>query len=129
MPVATQAVMIKQWKPLLTEKGMLVFSDLVWLTQTPSAAAEKFWSAEYPDMQDVDRRLCQIADAGYQVKETFTISERAWLNYYEPLKKRLAEVAVIMANSQAVVDIQTEINLYEKYLGEFGYQFFIVQKN
>jgi len=120
---------LKQWKPLLKERGMLVFSDLVWLTQTPSAAAKKFWRAEYPDMQDVDSRLCQIADARYQVKETFTISERAWVNYYEPLKKRLAEVAVTIANSQAVADIQTEINLYEKHLGEFGYQFFIVQKS
>lgn len=63
------------------------------------------------------------------LEHTFTVSEQAWKDYYEPLQVRLHELAPVMKNSKAVSDIQNEVNLYKSHLGEFGYQFFIAKKH
>ena len=70
----------------------------------------------------------QIENAGYELEQTLTVSEQAWKNYYEPLEQRLAEISSKMTGSQAVMDIQREVNLYKSHLGEFSYQFFIAKK-
>lgn len=119
---------LKKFRPLLKKNGMLVFSDLVWLKDSPSNESIEFWKGEYPDMQDVSSRLSHIEKAGYQVKESFTVSNRAWEQYYEPLQERLKVVGESMRESQALSDVQYEVDLYKKHLGEFGYQFFIAQK-
>lgn len=119
---------LEKWKSLISEDGALVFSDLVWLTETPSKEAIKHWKSDYPDMQTVDTRKLQIEKAGYKLQRTFTLSEQAWKNYYEPLEQRLNEVGPSLAGSQAVVDIQNEVALFKSHLGEFGYQFFIAEK-
>ncbi len=119
---------LSAFKPLLKENGFFVFSDLVWLTDSPSDAPSQFWQREYPDMQRVETRLEQIDKAGYQNIASFEISQGAWKAYYEPLQNRLDELEADMNGSQALLDIQEEVNLYKTYLGEFGYQFFIAQK-
>jgi DNA-binding transcriptional MerR regulator len=119
---------LKKWKSLLSDDGTLVFSDLVWLTDNPSKDAIDHWKSDYPDMQTVATRQSQIEKAGYRLQHRFTVSNQAWKSYYEPLEQRLKEIAPKMSGSQAVIDIQNEIDLYKSRLGEFGYQFFIVKK-
>ncbi|MDN3653435.1 MerR family transcriptional regulator [Thalassotalea ponticola] len=119
---------LSKWKPLLKDGGLLVFSDLAWLTDKPSKESINHWKSDYPDIQTIETRKLQIAKAGYQLEHTFTVSEQAWKNYYEPLEERLHKVAAMMKNSQAIADIQNEVNLYKSHLGEFGYQFFIAKK-
>lgn len=120
---------LTQWKPLLTEQGCLVFSDLVWLQEDPSAAVKAFFANEYPDMQSVETRLVQIEQAGYQVVMHFSLSAQAWQDYYQPLKARALALQPDMLGSKALVDILHEITLYEQHLGEFGYQMFVLQKS
>lgn len=119
---------LSKWKALLKDNGAIVFSDLVWLTDSPSHEPCEFWKGEYPDMQTVEARLAQVAAAGYRVEHSFTVSEQAWRDYYEPLQKRLDDTKSTLGCTQAFLDIQKEVNLYKKYLGEFGYQFFIAEK-
>ena len=57
---------------------------------------------------------------GFAVIDHFTLSEQAWHDYYQPLKTRVAEVRASMPNSNAIVDIEQEIAIYERYLGELG---------
>lgn len=71
----------------------MVFSDLVWLTDSPSQDAIDYWKSDYPDIQTVNTRKSQIEKAGYQLQHTFTVSVQAWKNYYEPLELRLQDVA------------------------------------
>ncbi|WP_198419076.1 MerR family transcriptional regulator [Motilimonas pumila] len=120
---------LSQWKPRLRANGTLVFSDLVWLTATPSDDSIAHWKSDYPDMQNVATRMKQIQQAGYQLVDTFTVSEQAWSSYYEPLQERLNELAPRMKNAPAFIDIQHEVDLYRRRLGEFGYQFFIAQRS
>ena len=120
---------LSSWKPLLKANGSLVFSDLVWLTDSPSDEIREFWKGEYPDMQNIETRLSQIVEAGYQVDESFTVSEMAWKGYYEPLQERLNDLKGEMGDTPAFLDIEHEVNLYKKYLGQFGYQFFIAHNS
>ncbi|MGL5392535.1 MAG: class I SAM-dependent methyltransferase, partial [Shewanella sp.] len=77
---------LTQWRPLLTDHGCIVLSDLVWLTDKPSSDALGFWKNEYPAMQTVAKHLTQMRQAGFDVIDHFTLSEQAWQNYYQPLK-------------------------------------------
>jgi DNA-binding transcriptional MerR regulator/ubiquinone/menaquinone biosynthesis C-methylase UbiE len=119
---------LSQWKPLLDDGGILMLSDLVWLTDTPNEEAIEFWKHEYPDIQTVTTRVKQMEIAGYDVINNFTLSRQAWQNYYEPLKLRIEEVQPEMQGSQVLKEISKEIDIYSNYLGQFGYQMFILRK-
>lgn len=118
---------VKQWKPLLKQNGYLVFSDMVWKTETPSEEASALWDQEYPDIQTVQSRLKQMEKSGYTVIEHFPQSEQAWQNYYAPLGKRVTELGQDMANSAALADIKREVEICTQYANEFGYHMFILQ--
>ncbi|MGR5143939.1 MerR family transcriptional regulator [Photobacterium sp. DNB23_23_1] len=116
----------KQWRPLLKDKGVLVLSDLVWHTETPSAERLAFWQKEYPDMTTVEVRIKQAQEAGYHVIDNFTLSDKAWQAYFLPLQQRINELKETMAESQALKDIQTELDIYHQGFEQFGYQMFIL---
>lgn len=118
---------LAKWKPLLKAPGFLVLSDLVWLTDAASKSAEEFWSKEYPDMQQLSTREKQIEAAGYEIISSFTLSDKAWQAYILPLTERVETLQSTMQASKALQDIQHELDIYSKYLGEFGYQMFILK--
>jgi DNA-binding transcriptional MerR regulator/ubiquinone/menaquinone biosynthesis C-methylase UbiE len=120
---------LKSWSPFLKADGILMISDLVWLTKTPNQEAVKFWEDEYPDMQTIDSRKSLFEANKLEIVDSFTISKLSWENYYLPLKDRITDVKGAMSDSTAIKDISHEINIFEKYLGEFGYQMFILKKS
>ncbi|MEC4090892.1 MerR family transcriptional regulator [Pseudoalteromonas rubra] len=120
---------LNAWRPLLRSTGCLMVSDLVWLNETPSQEAITFWQQEYPDMQTVAVRLAQIEQAGFRVLSHFTLSEQAWADYYRPLKAEVEQRLSHQPDSAALQDMAREIAIYERYLGEFGYQMFVLQRS
>ena len=104
-------------------KLSLIFSKFT-IPDSFGSSTANHWKSDYPDIQTVETRKPQIEKAGYELEHSFTVSEQAWKDYYEPLQERLNEVTPMMGNSQAVIDIQHELNLYKSHLGEFGYQFY-----
>lgn len=119
---------LHKWKNLLSENSILMLSDLVWLTDNPSEEPKHFWKSQYPDIQSIETRKSQIIEKGYKIIDNFTLSRNAWANYYGPLKTRSNSLNDQMADTQALIDINYEVEIYEKYLGEFGYQVFILKK-
>ncbi len=119
---------LRCWAPLLRSQGVLVFSDLIWLTEQPSDEAAVFWQQEYPAMTHLSQRLEDIANSGFKLLHTFTMSKQAWFNYSQPLKQRLHELESELGESKAWQDIQTELSIYQRFLGDFGYQMFVLQK-
>ncbi len=117
------------WRPLLKDGGVMVVSDLVWLTDSPSDEARAFWQEEYPDMSTVSERLAQASAAGYTLIDTFELSAEAWSEYTGPLEKRAREVASELPDSAALKDIERELGIYRNHLGEFGYQMFVFRKD
>ena len=67
---------------------------------------------------------------GYEVMEHFSLDVAAWKNYWLPLQQRIEGLKPSMANSQAIVDIEKEISIYEKSAAkDFTYQYFVLRKN
>ncbi|WP_418114895.1 MerR family transcriptional regulator [Vibrio scophthalmi] len=118
----------KQWRPLLNQGGVLVLSDLVWSTDDANETAKAFWGSEYPDMTTVETRIKQAKAAGYQLVDTFPISDAAWEAYYQPLSQQVAALKDELPNSQAIKDIERELAAYTQRNQQFDYQMFILKK-
>ena len=118
----------KQWRALLTDGGILVLSDLVWATDDPNEATNAFWASEYPDMTTVANRVEQAKAAGYQVIDTFQITDAAWEAYYQPLSQQIAALKDELPDSQAIKDIERELHVYSQRDHQFDYQMFILKK-
>ncbi len=118
---------LTEWKSLLKDNGVMVFSDLVLLNQTPSEAVKEFWDKEYPDIQTVETRRKQITTAGYEIISDFRFSQSSWDNYYLPLKRRVEELMPTMKDSIALKDIASEVEFYLNHNSEYGYQMFILK--
>ena len=119
---------LTQWKPLLKDDGLLIVSDLVWLTDSPAEEAKQFWLADYPDIQSIPKRLALFKQHGYEVIEHFSLGLDAWQNYWLPLKERVQTLQPVMPNSQVLLDINQEISIYEQSAAkDFTYQYFILK--
>ncbi|MEC6907719.1 MerR family transcriptional regulator [Photobacterium piscicola] len=119
---------LKQWKPLLKDDGILVVSDLVWLTDTPNDEVKQFWLSNYPDIQTIPARLKLFQTQGYDVIDHFSLGLNAWENYWLPLKARVEALQPTMPTSQALLDVEQEIGIYETSVAkDFTYHYFIVK--
>ncbi|MBQ4810138.1 MerR family transcriptional regulator [Pseudoalteromonas luteoviolacea] len=119
---------LHDWKPLLAKSGVLVLSDLIWRTDTPSKRANSFWQKEYPDMKSLAARLIHFKNAGYRLIEHFPLSDKAWENYYGPLHKRVESLKRGGFKSPVLDDLEVEIDIFTQYQHEFGYHMFILSK-
>ena len=118
---------MEQWRRLLKNNGVLVISDLVWCTTSPSTEMQAFWEKEYPDMRTTAVRIEQAKVAGYQVLDSFALSEEAWQAYSVPLQERIETLKPKMADCPALLDIEKELDVYYQNRNEFGYQIFILK--
>lgn len=118
---------LKSWKTFIKPQGFLVVSDLVWLSDNPQGEASAFWRQNYPGMTTVAERLSSIKKQGYQVLSTFAMSQQAWDNYLMPLRNKTAGLSHHDFPSGALVDIKKELDIHHQYLGEYGYQMFVLQ--
>ncbi|WP_019275185.1 MerR family transcriptional regulator [Vibrio coralliilyticus] len=119
---------LKSWKAYLKPSGYLVVSDLVWLTDNPDSDVSNFYQKEYPDMMTVDKRIAQMRQAGYEVVETFTLSQQSWNNFVDPLVSRVDELESSLQASQALIDMKSELHMHQNYLHQYGYQMFVLRK-
>jgi len=119
---------LRDWWRLLRPGGVLVFSDMVWRTQTPAEDLRAFWAAEYPGMTRVPVRLDQVNRTGYRVLGHFDMGREAMDAYYRPLEARLAALAVDLANSRVHGDLRAELDAYHACDSLVSCEMFVVQK-
>ncbi len=119
---------LQQWKPLLKSGGTLMVSDLVWLTDTPDQNVKQFWLNDYPDIKSIAEREALFDRMGYQLEAQFSLNLEAWQNYWLPLERRVRELKPTMANSQAILDIERELEIYRQAAAkQFTYQYFVLK--
>ncbi|WP_025130096.1 MerR family transcriptional regulator [Pseudomonas sp. PH1b] len=120
---------LQDWRRFIRPQGFLVISDLIWLTRQPAPQASAFWHSNYPDMATLERRVVDIHSQGYQLLHSFPLSRQAWDNYLVPLRAKVVALSAQGMGSRALADIQEELEIHERFLGDYGYQFFVLQKN
>ena len=119
---------LSEWQKVIKPNGYLVLTDLIWLTDKRSKEVKDFWLKNYPDMSSLSERINLMESAGYKLIDSFTLSLKAWENYLTPLKKSLENLKLKHWGSNAYGDLCRELRIHENYLGQYGYQFFILER-
>ncbi|WP_342304984.1 class I SAM-dependent methyltransferase [Methanolobus sp. ZRKC5] len=121
------------WKHFLKEGGFMALTEAAWFTESPSEEVFQFWNECYPDIATIPQNENRIEAAGYTIIDQFKVPASAWWDdYYVPLEKRLDSIEdKFKGNTEAESIIEfsrKEIELFRQYSNEYGYVFFVFQK-
>jgi len=124
---------INRWRRFLKPGGILVVSELTWITGDRPSEIEKYWEAEYPEISTAASKISLLEKSGYSPLAYFVLPEHCWLeNYYRPLQHRFKIFLDRHSNhkeAQEIIAAETEeIALYEKYKAYYGYGVYISKK-
>jgi SAM-dependent methyltransferase len=123
---------LRAWGRFLRQGGALALTECVWLTERPDPEVRAFWQSGYPAMLSVEGNVEVIRAHGYELLRHFTLPESAWWNYLRPMQRRIKELRARYAgNAEAERQLdaeEAEIRLFEKYPGQYGYEFFVMKK-
>ena len=122
------------WKRFLKPGGLLVASEITWLTDERPAELQEHWDREYPEIDMASAKIRALEKHGYTPTGYFVLPERCWLDeYYRPMQARFADFLERHGHSAEVRGIvaaeQKEIALYETCKAHFGYGVYIARKS
>lgn len=123
---------VKEWQRFLKPSGLLVVSEITWLTDKRPEALDTFWNSQYPEIGTASEKMAILEKANYSPLGYFTLPEHCWLeNYYEPLQKSFADFLASHAddkNAGALVQAEKEeIALYQRYKAYYSYGVYIAK--
>ena len=121
---------ISDWRRFLKPGGLLVVSEITWITNDRPFEIQKHWESEYPEIDTASSKISTLENNGYSPVAYFVLPEHCWLdNYYRPMKNSFSEFLKRNGNSeraQAIVDAEeNEIDLYKKYKAYYSYGVYI----
>ncbi len=125
---------VKDWKRFLKTGGLLVVSEITWLTAARPSELQEYWKNEYPEIDTASSKIGILEKNGYSPVAYFVLPEHCWLdNYYRPMQDSFEEFLKRNGNSeraQAIVNAEKkEIALYEKYKAHYSYGVYIARKS
>jgi len=119
---------LKIWRPLLANSGMAVISELSWFTDDVPEPAIAYWQSAYPGIGSEAENINRANRSGFSVLSTHRLPAQVWwLNYYEPLRKRMRQIESTPTTQLVIREIEEEIQLFEKFSDFYGYTFYILQ--
>lgn len=124
---------ISLWKRFLKPGGMIIVSEITWLTATRPPDLQTHWEKEYPEINTASSKIGLLECHGYTPEAYFVLPKHCWLeNYYQPMQSRFGEFLRRNEQSQqakAIVDAEkNEIALYEKYNAYYSYGVYVAKK-
>ncbi|NHA15776.1 class I SAM-dependent methyltransferase [Thioalkalivibrio sp. XN279] len=124
---------VAEWKRFLKPGGLLVASEITWLTDTRPAELQEYWEREYPEIDLASAKIRVLEKHGYAPVGYFVLPERCWLDeYYRPMQARFDDFLERHGHSteaRAIVAAeQREISLYETCKAHVSYGVYIARK-
>ncbi len=124
---------VKNWSRYLKVGGLLVVSEITWITASRPLELQKYWEGEYPEIDVASSKISVLEKNGYSPIGCFVLPEHCWLdNYYRPMQNSFNDFLNRNGNSEeARVIVETEereIELYEKYKTFYSYGVYIARK-
>ena len=124
---------VKDWNRHLKVGGLLVVSEITWITGSRPSALQKYWDDEYTEIDTASSKIGVLEKNGYSPIGYFVLPEHCWLdNYYQPIQDRLKDFLDRNGNSEEARTIaeceMREIELYEKYKAHYSYGVYIAKK-
>ena len=124
---------VNEWKRFLKQDGLLILSEITWLTEDRPAEIQNHWDSEYPEIDTASGKIRVLEKAGYSPIAYFYLPKNCWLdNYYRPMQSRFSSFLERNKNSnnaQEIVEAEkNEIDLYERYKDYLSYGVYIARK-
>jgi ubiquinone/menaquinone biosynthesis C-methylase UbiE len=123
---------LRQFSKFLKPNGMMVISELVWISENRPKEIEDYWNENYPGIGTIIEKEEQISNNGMRLIDSFILPESCWVdNYYEPNSRRTKEFVSKFSSQEGVNDFlafeKSEYEAYLKYRDYYSYAFFIIQ--
>ena len=124
---------VKDWHRFLKPGGVLVVSEITWITDNRPKEIQSYWEKEYPEIDVASAKISILEKHGYSPIGYFVLPEHCWLdNYYYPLQQSFKDFLDRNGNSneaRKIVDAEKqEIEMYEKYKAYYSYGVYIARK-
>ena len=123
---------VEYFKRSLKPGGILVVSEITWLTTERPEEVQQHWDAEYPEIGTASDKVTILENHGYSLKGYFPLPISSWLdNYYAPLQSSFAGFLSRhdSDDARAIVEAERlEIALYRRFSAYYSYGFYIAQK-
>jgi ubiquinone/menaquinone biosynthesis C-methylase UbiE len=124
---------IRDWRRFLKPGGVLVASEITWLTAERPDEITAHWQAEYPQIDTASAKMAQLEQHGYRPTGYFVLPETCWLDdYYRPLQAGFADFMARHpddAEAKVIVEAEEEeIALYEQCRAYYSYGVYIAQR-
>ncbi|MBN2283007.1 MAG: class I SAM-dependent methyltransferase [Deltaproteobacteria bacterium] len=124
---------VTDWRRYLKVGGLLVVSEITWITSSRPSELQEYWDGEYPEIDVASSKMGVLEKNGYSPIGYFVLPEHCWLdNYYRPMQDSFKDFLSRNGNSEearAIVEVENrEIELYEKYKAHYSYGVYIARK-
>jgi SAM-dependent methyltransferase len=125
---------VADWKRYLKPDGLLIASEITWITNSRPLELQDHWNNEYPEIDTASAKIKILEENGYTPIGYFVLPEHCWLdNYYEPMRTSFNAFLGRHGKSEealAIIEAERhEIELYEKYKAYYGYGVYIARKS
>lgn len=124
---------VTDWRRYLKSGGILVVSEITWLTASRPSELQQYWEAEYPEIDAASSKMRVLEKNGYSPIGYFVLPEHCWMNnYYRPMQHGFKDFLTRNGNSEdarAIVEAENrEIELYKKYKTHYSYGVYVAKK-
>lgn len=124
---------IADWGRYLKAGGLLVASEITWLTDSRPHELQVHWDSEYSEIDVASAKIRILEKCGYSPVGYFVLPEHCWLEqYYRPMQARFKDFLNRNGNSEEARAIvaaeQREIDLYESYKAYISYGVYVAKK-
>ena len=124
---------VKDWNRYLKVGGLLVASEITWITSSRPSELQKYWDEEYPEIDLASSKINVLEKNGYSPIGYFILPERCWIeNYFQPMQNSFEDFLNRHGNSEEAREIveaeNREIELYERYKARYSYGVYVAKK-
>jgi hypothetical protein len=124
---------VADWRRYLKAGGLLVASEITWITDFRPPELQNYWDNEYPEIDVASAKIRILEKHGYSPVGYFVLPEHCWLDkYYRPMQARFEDFLNRNGNSKKARAIvaaeQREIDLYETYKAHVSYGVYIAKR-
>ena len=123
---------LSDWGGFLKPGGYMAITEAVWLKSDAPEELRSFWAEAYPAMRSSRENTNAIRKSGYKLIGNFVIPPQDWDIFYDNMEQHFKRIAPEYAGdpeAEMILNLShREIELYRKYKGYYGYEFYIMQK-
>ncbi|MCC5794483.1 MAG: class I SAM-dependent methyltransferase [Chromatiales bacterium] len=124
---------VSEWRRFLKSGGLLVASEITWITDYRPSEIQEHWDAEYPEIDTAAAKIKILEKYGYSPIGYFVLPENCWVEeYYAPMQSRFEEFLFRHKSSGEAMAIvqaeQKEIDLYSRFKAYYSYGVYIATK-